>query len=106
MPRFDKYGWLYEIQNRRLVNIIICTPKLAFIEHKLFLLKKRVFYKRGCVVPPADSHRPDFSSRPVRVGFRVDRLTEGLVYFRVRLISSDSNIPSMLHNYSSNTDAI
>jgi len=42
----------------------------------------------------------------VRVGFMVDRLAVGLVYFGVRLISSDSNIPSMLHTYSSNTDAI
>ena len=57
-------------------------------------------------MPPADSRRPDFSSRPVRVGFMVERLTVGLVYFGVRLISSDSNIPSMLHTYSSNTDAL
>jgi hypothetical protein len=57
------------------------------------------------IVAGFSRRRPDFDPRPVHVGVVVDRVTVGLVYFGVRLVVSDRNIPSMLHTHSSNTDA-
>ena len=110
LPRFNKYGCLmkYKIGDWLLQLSAHANWLSLSINYYCSIIACSIRRAVSClqrIVAGSLHRRHDFDSRPVHVGFMVERLALGLVYFGVRLIASDRNIPPMLHTHLSNTDA-